>query len=385
MKKILSIFAAFMLLVALPVAVHAGGKYMNKNELVTVPADTVIEGDYFAAGERVEIFGTINGDVYVAGGEVIVDGTVNGDLLAVGGMIKVSGTVSDDIRIAGGDLSFRGTVGQNVSVFGGEIEFIEGSRVAGNVVMFGGNTTLGGTVNGNVKTMAGMFTVSGDVEGNVEAMVGEARLTSQAEVGGDFTYKAEQKADISGTAVIGGETTYTAVKNYDKKKAFGTHIIGAMVAGKIYGVLAALLLGFVFIHFAPKYVESATMDIKEKTWPALLYGLVTLIIMPIVAVLLMVTVIGIPLGLMTMAFYFMGLYIAPLFFMVLLGQLVMGTMSKKYSMYAALLVGAIAYAILTLIPIIGGIIALFAVLAGIGSMAMTELEAYKKMRKAKVI
>src|SRR5262245_39250872 len=72
---------------------------------VIVPAGQVINRDYFAFGEIVEISGTVNGDVYAAGAHVAVDGTVNGDLLAAGGTVAISGTVARDARVAGGQVT----------------------------------------------------------------------------------------------------------------------------------------------------------------------------------------------------------------------------------------------------------------------------------------
>jgi hypothetical protein len=67
-----------------------------------VPAAEVIDGEYLAAGPRVEISGTVNGDVYAAGGQILIDGSVNGDVLVVGGSVTLSGHVAQDVRVLGG-------------------------------------------------------------------------------------------------------------------------------------------------------------------------------------------------------------------------------------------------------------------------------------------
>ena len=54
----------------------------------TVPSSQVVDGDYFAFGETVEISGTINGDLYASGGQVVIDGRVNGDVLVAGGRVS---------------------------------------------------------------------------------------------------------------------------------------------------------------------------------------------------------------------------------------------------------------------------------------------------------
>ena len=41
----------------------------ERGRQVTVPASQVVDGDYFALGQMVEISGTINGDLYASGGK----------------------------------------------------------------------------------------------------------------------------------------------------------------------------------------------------------------------------------------------------------------------------------------------------------------------------
>src|SRR5579884_3666105 len=72
--------------------------------IVTLPADEVVNEDYFAWGYVVEILGTVHGDVYAAEGEIRMAGTVDGDLLAAGGKVRMEGKVSQNARIAGGEV-----------------------------------------------------------------------------------------------------------------------------------------------------------------------------------------------------------------------------------------------------------------------------------------
>ena len=89
---------------AIPAAVSAEAPSLQTSfsERAVLQAGQVVQGDYFAAGPRVEISGIVNGDLYVAGGQVLVDGVVNGDVIVAGGKVTLSGTVAQDARIAGG-------------------------------------------------------------------------------------------------------------------------------------------------------------------------------------------------------------------------------------------------------------------------------------------
>ena len=86
--KILFKLVAVILILS-PLLVYANDndhEEVSDWKISSVPAGEVINRDYFAYGESVEISGTVNGDVYAVGGQVLVDGTINGDLLAAAGM-----------------------------------------------------------------------------------------------------------------------------------------------------------------------------------------------------------------------------------------------------------------------------------------------------------
>src|SRR3989304_2723082 len=103
MKKVFLL--AFLILLTATFATSAfAAKNFQRNETVLLSKDDVVEGDYFAAGERVTIAGTVNGDAYVAGGNVIVGGHYAADLIAGGGTFIPSASLSVTIRVGGGQI-----------------------------------------------------------------------------------------------------------------------------------------------------------------------------------------------------------------------------------------------------------------------------------------
>lgn len=156
----------------------------GEHEVTILPAGRVINKDYFAYGERVEISGTVNGDVYAAGGQVLVDGVVNGDLLAAGGTVIISGKISQDARIAGGQVTINGEIARNLTVAGGNINLTNTAVVHGGVVAAGGTVVLAVPVGRDARVAAGNLTVSDTINGDLHAAAGKIRLTSKAAVGG---------------------------------------------------------------------------------------------------------------------------------------------------------------------------------------------------------
>jgi hypothetical protein len=101
-------------------------------------------------------------------------------------------------------------------------------------------------------------------------------------------------------------------------------------------------------------------------------GVLLLIIIPLVALVLMVTVIGIPLGLIVLFAYIVILYISEIFVGLAIGRRIVTYAKKEISSpYWHLVVGLIVIAFATRLPLIGFLISLIVILAGLGALVMT--------------
>ena len=115
-------------------------------------------------------------------------------------------------------------------------------------------------------------------------------------------------------------------------------------------------------------------------------GLLFLIITPIVAVLLLITIIGIPLSLIIFIIYIISLYISRIYVGFWVGQYVLKklkieTRFKVLTMASGLLIVLIG----TNLPIIGIFIHFVVLLLGLGAIALTEYDIYRKLKEQKVI
>ncbi len=226
---------------------------------VIVPAGQVINRDYFAFGEIVEISGTVNGDVYAAGAHVVVDGTVNGDLLAAGGTVTISGTVAHDARVAGGQVTISGQIGGNMTVGSGHVELTPSAVIRGSAVAGGGHVELAAPVERDVKIGAGTVIVSNRIGGNMTAAAGTIRLTSKAVVAGNLIYWTHNLVSIDDQASVRGKT----IRREIPEDVMGSiQNLLAIFAGLKLAVTAAsfvstLILGLLLFRFYPISTQQA--------------------------------------------------------------------------------------------------------------------------------
>lgn len=365
-KQILSIL--FISLLIFPSSVHAQENAEKK--LMTLPAGEIVDRDYFAASEVVEISGTVNGDVYAVGGQILVDGIVNGDLLVAGGTITITGNVSGDVRAAGGQILFSGNVGRNVSVVGGNIEFTDSAIIGGSIA-----------------TAAGSVVLNSPVNGDINAAVGNLRLSSSANVSGDINYISEEEISSSETASVSGSVNRTRTPEYQapSEQEVKGFFQGLDLFAKLSSLLTSLVIGLLMIRFLPNYTENAANVVNKRFLPSLGTGFLGLIVVPALIVVLFMTILGIPLAFLLGGAFILYLYVVRIFAMVAIGQKTVSLLKFKTNPYWIFAIGLVAYYVLTLIPILGGIIKLFVLIASFGAALINERDTWRKAFKAKVV
>lgn len=374
MKKIY-IILLLVCTFALPQVTHAKSNYSA--QLITLSENEIVDRDYFAAGDIVEVFGTINGDAYVAGGTVTFEGTVNGDILAAGGTVTINGDVSQDVRVAGGTVTINANIEGNVTVGGGTVEIAEEAVIGGSLVAGAGTLNVRAPIGKGAKLGSGNLYIANSIGGDVDAGAETIRVAPNANVEGDFNYWSENDAQISESASISGTTAkhMTNIPSEEElqmmekqtQKGLG-QVFGAF---KIIHILSYLVFGLLLAKFFPIFTKKVTGELTKYPWSSLGWGFLALVSSPVIAVLLMVTVIGLPLGGILFMFWGLGLYAAKYFSMVFIGGKLFPKFSKNFNLYQSFAAGLIYYTLISFIPVLNFFSGVAFLLFGLGAVVLS--------------
>ncbi len=273
-----------------------------------------ITGDFNAAAGDITLAGTITGDANVAGRKIDVPGTVEGSLNVFGGSVTISGNVRHSARIVAGQVDVTGNIAGDLIVAGGSVTIPSQARIAGDLIVTGGTVDFRGMVAGRVKVRVSNVTIGGTVTGDADVSASSIDVLAPAKIGGDLTYDSASTADVAPNAVVTGTTTQ------NKPLAFG----GASrnIFNPWLRVVWALLAGVVVVALAPRLM-SAVGKSGRRILPAFGIGIVSLIVVPILAFLLMITVIGLPVGLIFLAAFLIALYLSQVIVGTMLGRLIL--------------------------------------------------------------
>ena len=233
---------------------------------------------------------------------------------------------------------------------------VPSGETAGTAVLFNGTATIDGTVEETLVVFNGDVVVNGTVAEDVIVFNGEVRIASGAEVGGDLVSQATPVVE-EGATVRGQQQQITG--NIDVTDVG----FASRIAWWIAYTVSALVLGLILLLLAPGLDLGITHAARDRMGAAFGFGAVAFFALPIVAVLLLVTFVGIPLGIFLMlafALIYTVAYVA--------GAHAVGRFLVKppASRYVAFLAGLAILRVLALIPVVGGITWFVATLLGFG-------------------
>jgi cytoskeletal protein CcmA (bactofilin family) len=346
----------------------------EEQKVIVLPAGTVYNGDYFAVGNDVEISGTVNGDVYVFAQQVIIDGMINGDVLGSGGSIDISGKVLRSCRLAAGQILISGEIGNNVTAIAGNLQLLGSSSIGGNLVAIAGNVDLAAKIGADATVMASNLRVSSQINKNLQGYVGQMRLTSKAFVGGDLYYRTNTPPWIEPGAVIRGTVTHRPTFVHELVK--GTWIQKLLVGSKVLAILMNFLytfvIGIVLIKLFPKNLEAATEVLKSHTFKAICYGIVLLVLVPLAALILLMTILGVPFALTLLAANVIGFYTAKVYTIFWASNWMFGKIGFKANRLPGFFCGLLLYFCLTAIPVAGTMLAFISMLLGLGAGVLSQ-------------
>jgi len=328
---------------------------------VSIEPNEVIEDDLFAAGSSVLIAGRVTGDVFAAGDSVRVTGPIGGSVMAAGRDVRVTGAVDGSVRAAGQSVSLTGSTGRNAAIAGQIVLLSDTAEVARDVHAAGSTLSVDGEVGRRVAIVADTVSVRGEVGEELYLEGKTLSLGPAARVGGNLVYRSPEPIEVASGAVIAGETRSLPLRERPAPKREGPSALPLVFA------LMTLVFGLVGIAAAPRIFVAGADAVAHRPWWNLLLGLLTLVVGPAFVIVVMLTVIGLPIGLLVLVLWIAALVFSSVPVATFVGRWLVGRIKRgPVSPYLGLVVGLIVLALLTRIPVVGWLVSLAVLLIGLG-------------------
>jgi cytoskeletal protein CcmA (bactofilin family) len=334
--------------------------------VITVPAGQTIDDSLVAAGQFINIDGTVNGNVYLSSQHTIIRGDIKGDVFSFSQSLDINGTVEGNVYAYSDAITVRGHITRGLHVFGGTLDLQKGGQVSDDAMGFCGTFRLDGTVGRDVNAMVGTAELTGEVGRNVNLRTDNLAVLAPAHINGDL--KAGLK-DISHARVEPGAIITGKTDVYLRKQGPTRYAQPRFYFWQAVRLGGALLTGFVLFLLFP-VLFGGRLETARATLVALGVGFLVFVATPIAAVIAGITLVGLPLGILGLLTWIASLYLAKVFVGAALGQMLLGPGDGgKASFAAALLLGLFILYVAMNLPYVGGVLTFLVLLLGPGLVA----------------
>lgn len=339
------------LVLTLVMAASAAAVEIRSGDMVNVPSGN-INGPLFITGNNITVNADVNGDVFAAGQSISINGRINGDLIAGANSIRVNGVVLGDIRAAANTIEIDGQIEGSLTGVANSIGLGGESRVNRDALLFGNTLDLLGAIQGQALGSANQMNINGPINGEVRIWdVQKLTIGPSAVIGGMVSYGSANQAQIDPAAKTGAVTQLDPPVRPERELPRQDI---SWITALIFFAGGIILWGTFYLLFPRLYPQLGTTT-QHTPLPTLGWGLLALLVAPLAALLLIITVVGIPLALILGLSYILILCLAKIMVSDYISRYMVEKFrwERKGAFILAFLVTFLLLILLSKIPIIG--------------------------------
>ena len=339
MKKIITLLSVLML--TLTTKVYAVNVAESDE---TINQTGKYDSTRFLAGNTINSKAEIDGISFVAGNDLTLEGKTSYGFYA-GNIININEIVEKDLFAAGNNI----TIGED-------------AKIERDVYIVGNQIKIKTDLNRDLRAGGTRVDISGiTIKGDAYIASEQIILDENTVIEGKLTYPEDAK-------ITGFEKA--KVEKTEKIKTTNIEIEYTMkdrIRSFIFSSISAILTLIIVFFIIPSAKEK--LDKNEVTPGNVLkttgIGFLTLIIVPIVALVSLITIVLSPVALIALVMYIISIYLSSLFAYYIVGNEITKKMNKE-NKYLAIIIGVVSVKLIKFIPVIGGLVSAFAFFYGMG-------------------
>lgn len=317
-----------------------------------ITIDYIVDGNLFVFANNVTINSQIGGDAFIFANSVTVgeQGYVFSNLFTVANAVNVQGVVYDlyalstnvnitgyvyrDIKVSTNNLNIYGAIGRNAFVKCNNMSFVQDNA------------------NETEETTA---------------------ISSQGIINGNLEYSSRNEITIPDGTVT-GEVKFNQVTT-NNTRTLQSYItsLGTIIA-------TAILVWLVCLWLAPKFIKKPNLIDKKSILPEIGLGIITPIVLLLISLVLILLGITSSFGLLLLAISFILIGLSTSIFIIAINNLVCNKLKiqKTIGNFGMLIVTTAILWLIGLIPYVGRIVGILAVLIGLGILIYYLIKKEKK-------
>ncbi len=300
-------------------------------------------------------------------------------MTVVGGDVSVRNVITDRAVISGGNVEISGTINKHLIAAGGRVDVEDNTQVFGDVVIAGGRVSFEGDVVGDFIAVGGDVELSGSVGGNANIRSSNIDIADGTTIAGTLTYSSPSELRLDPSVTVTGSIVREEWRG-DRDSFMEDLGLGKIIAFAVTALVATLAALFVFsavvMAIFSRHFDKANGVANAQPLQSFGLGVLVAVMLPTAAVILLVTIIGIPLGLFAIAAFAvllgLGLVVAAYWTGLKVRGLIKSDAEnpRMWGRLGWMFVGLVLFALIGLIPILGNLVQFLAVVTGAGAFIL---------------
>jgi len=293
-------------------------------------------------------------------------------VISAGETVEIQGAVGGSVFGAGRAVTLSTRVARNLYAGARDVTIGSGAEIGGNAMAGAATIEVDGKIGADLTGGGGEIIVRGDVERNVNAWANRVTLLAPAVIGGDLKAHigAENNLDIASGATVRGSVERTVDSQLAENEEAGSkYLTAGFYVWQIVRLGMAFVTGLLLLWLFPA-LQTLSLASAGAAVRAAGIGLITAVVLPVVAVLACATVVGIPLAVIGLIAWCLGLYFAKIVVAQYIGRSLFRSESGATPHYAATLVAGLVIVLIAVnVPWMGWLAGLLLTLVGLGMLA----------------
>jgi len=345
----------------------AGSSEAVKIEMTEEKVESsIVTDDYIFLGKNLAFSGEAEDLVFI-GRTLAFAGTAQLGVVAIGRDIVIEGKVGNGVASAGETIRLNGQIKGTSYLVASEIHMTPESVLDGALLGAAAEITLKGRINGDVYVAAGKVVIENEISGNVLLRGGQIKILEGGKILGGLNYSTHETLTEEELGRVIGKVEYVP-REKGKEPAWYDRVFSGQfgLIAKIALLFSFIISGLLLLFFPATRVLEAERSSREF-WFTSLWGLIPLLMYPVVILLSLVLIVTIPFGIVLIL---MGLPI--LFFANIIGITLLGRyLSDRFNWniqkrHVLFLLGAVLYGFVLFIPYVSILMRIFSWSLGCG-------------------
>jgi len=336
----------------------------------TIAISSPLSSNSYIVGNLVTINSIVNGDLFVAGNTININNEVNGDVMAGANVIVINGVINGDVRGLANSISINKDIKGELLTGCASIVINEGVTVE-ELNIGAASVIIAGTINGNATIRANNITIT--ETGIIRGMLNYTSSNNAVIKEGGIVNAAQRNEPV--------EKELMQTKSYPVSDFFKQFWLTAL----ILSLVTNLMTGFIMIKISEHKVEEFLKEAGKDWLSQSVSGFAFIVLVPIAAVIGLVTIIAAPISGVALAVYGIIIYLSSVLAAFYLGRkTICALRMKKQSLMIELLTGSIVIQIIGWVPVIGWLFKLIILLMSLGVATKMIKDSYHYCKKKRL-